>query len=457
MTTTTVSNEQLAKEYVDGVFEQLKQQNSYQAEFLQAAEEIFISLVPVFAQHPEYIKANILSRIVEPDRIISFRVAWQDDNNQVQVNRGYRVQYSNVMGPYKGGLRFHPSVNESIIKFLGFEQIFKNALTGQPIGGGKGGSNFDPKGKSDSEIMRFCQAFMTELYSHIGPDVDVPAGDIGVGAREIGYLWGQYKRLTKANESGVLTGKTPGYGGSLARKEATGYGTVYFVKEMLKDANDSFEGKTVVVSGSGNVSTYAIEKAQAYGAKVVACSDSSGYIYDPDGLDFDAIKEIKEVKGDRISTYVNYRPNAIFTEGCTGIWTIPCDIALPCATQNEINGDSARTLISNGVKAIGEGANMPSDLEAINEFLNAGVLFGPAKAANAGGVAVSALEMAQDSSRVFWSFEKVDAKLHEIMKNIYADSKAAAEKYGFPGNLVVGANIAGFIKVADGMLAEGVY
>jgi len=457
MTTTTVSNEQLAKEYVDGVFEQLKQQNSHQAEFLQAAEEIFISLVPVFAQHPEYIKANILSRIVEPDRIISFRVAWQDDNNQVQVNRGYRVQYSNVMGPYKGGLRFHPSVNESIIKFLGFEQIFKNALTGQPIGGGKGGSNFDPKGKSDSEIMRFCQAFMTELYRHIGPDVDVPAGDIGVGAREVGYLWGQYKRLTKANESGVLTGKTPGYGGSLARKEATGYGTVYFVKEMLKDANDSFEGKTVIVSGSGNVSTYAIEKAQQYGAKVVACSDSSGYVYDPEGLDLDAIKEIKEVKGDRISTYVNYRPNATFTEGCTGIWSIPCDIALPCATQNEINGDSARTLISNGVKAIGEGANMPSDLEAINEFLNAGVLFGPAKAANAGGVAVSALEMAQDSSRVFWSFEKVDAKLHQIMKDIYADSKAAAEKYGYPGNLVIGANIAGFIKVANGMISEGVY
>ncbi|MET4559935.1 glutamate dehydrogenase (NADP+) [Lysinibacillus parviboronicapiens] len=457
MTTTTVSNEQLAKQYVDGVFEQLKQQNSHQAEFLQAAEEIFISLVPVFAQHPEYIKANILSRIVEPDRIISFRVAWQDDHNQVQVNRGYRVQYSNVMGPYKGGLRFHPSVNESIIKFLGFEQIFKNALTGQPIGGGKGGSNFNPKGKSDSEIMRFCQAFMTELYRHIGPDVDVPAGDIGVGAREVGYLWGQYKRLTKANESGVLTGKTPGYGGSLARKEATGYGTVYFVKEMLQDANDSFEGKTVVVSGSGNVSTYAIEKAQQYGAKVVACSDSSGYVYDPDGLDLDAIKEIKEVKGDRISTYLNYRPNATFTEGCTGIWSIPCDIALPCATQNEINGDAARTLISNGVQAVGEGANMPSDLEAINEFLDAGILFGPAKAANAGGVAVSALEMAQDSSRVFWSFEEVDAKLHQIMKDIYADSKAAADKYGFPGNLVVGANIAGFIKVADGMLSEGVY
>lgn len=457
MTTTTVSNEQLAKEYVDGVFEELKKQNSHQAEFLQAAEEIFLSLIPVFTQHPEYIKANILSRIVEPDRIISFRVAWQDDNNQVQVNRGYRVQYSNVMGPYKGGLRFHPTVNESIIKFLGFEQIFKNALTGQPIGGGKGGSNFDPKGKSDSEIMRFCQAFMTELYRHIGPDVDVPAGDIGVGGREIGFLWGQYKRLTQASESGVLTGKNPVYGGSLARKEATGYGTVYFVNEMLKDANDSFEGKTVVVSGSGNVSTYAIEKAQQFGAKVVACSDSSGYIYDAEGLDLDAIKEIKEVKGDRISTYLNYRPNASFTEGCTGIWTIPCDIALPCATQNEIDGNSARTLIANGVKAIGEGANMPSDLEAINEFLNAGVLFGPAKAANAGGVAVSALEMAQNSSRIYWSFEEVDAKLNQIMKNIYTESKAAADQYGYPGNLVVGANIAGFIKVANGMLIEGVY
>lgn len=457
MTTTTVSNEQLAKEYVDGVFEQLKKQNSHQAEFLQAAEEIFLSLAPVFAQHPEYIKANILSRIVEPDRIISFRVTWQDDNNQVQVNRGYRVQYSNVMGPYKGGLRFHPSVNESIIKFLGFEQIFKNALTGQPIGGGKGGSNFNPKGKSDEEIMRFCQAFMTELYRHIGPDVDVPAGDIGVGAREIGYLWGQYKRLTNANEAGVLTGKNPGYGGSLARKEATGYGAVYFAEEMLKDVNDSFEGKTVVVSGSGNVSIYAIEKAQAYGAKVVACSDSSGYIYDAEGLDLDALKEIKEVQGNRISTYLNYRPNASFTEGCTGIWTIPCDIALPCATQNEINGESARTLIANGVKAIAEGANMPSDLEAINEFLNAGVLFGPGKAANAGGVAVSALEMAQNSSRIYWSFEQVDAKLHQIMKDIYTESKAAADKYGYPGNLVVGSNIAGFVKVANGMLSEGVY
>lgn len=457
MTTTTVSNEQSAKAYVDGVFEQLKARNSYQAEFLQAAEEIFTSLIPVFAQHPEYIKANILARIVEPDRIISFRVTWEDDNHQIQVNRGYRVQYSNVVGPYKGGIRFHPSVNESIIKFLGFEQIFKNALTGQPIGGGKGGSNFDPKGKSDAEIMRFCQSFMTELYSYLGPDVDVPAGDIGVGAREIGYLWGQYKRLTKAYESGVLTGKKPGSGGSLARKEATGYGAVYFANEMLKDINESFQGKTVIISGSGNVSTYAIEKAQAYGAKVVACSDSSGYIYDAEGLDLAAIKEIKEVNGDRISTYLNYRPNASFTEGCSGIWTIPCDIALPCATQNEINGDSARALIANGVKAVAEGANMPSDLDAITEFLKAGVLFGPGKAANAGGVAVSSLEMAQNSSHVYWTFEEVDAKLNQIMKNIYAESKAAADQYGFPGNLVVGANIAGFIKVADGMLAEGVY
>lgn len=457
MTNVLVENQKEAQAYVDGVFAQLKQKNGHQSEFLQAAEEIFLSLVPVFAQHPEYIKNNLLSRIVEPDRIISFRVAWQDDNNKVQVNRGYRVQFSNVIGPYKGGLRFHPSVNESIIKFLGFEQIFKNALTGQPIGGGKGGSDFDPKGKSNSEIMRFCQAFMTELYRHIGPDVDVPAGDIGVGGREIGYLYGQYKRLSGAYEAGVLTGKKPGYGGSLARTEATGFGTVYFVNEMLNDANDSFEGKTVLVSGSGNVAIYAVQKAQELGAKVVSVSDSSGYIYDAEGIDLAALKEIKEVKGDRISTYLNYRPNAKFTEGCTGVWTIPCDIALPCATQNEIDGESARTLIANGVKAIGEGANMPSDLEAINTFLEAGVLFGPAKAANAGGVAVSALEMAQDSSRTFWTFEEVDAKLHNIMKNIYAESKTAAEQYGAPGNLVVGANVAGFVKVAQGLISEGIY
>lgn len=455
--TVVISEKTKAKDYIDSVFEQLKKNYSHEKEFLQAVEEIFISLVPVFEQHPEYIQHNILSRIVEPDRIISFRVTWQDDNNQVQVNRGYRVQFNNVMGPYKGGLRFHPTVNQSIMKFLAFEQIFKNSLTGQPIGGGKGGSDFDPKGKSDSEIMRFCQAFMTELYRHIGPDVDVPAGDIGVGAREIGYLWGQYKRLRGASEVGVLTGKQPGYGGSLARKEATGYGLVYFVQEMLRDVNETLNGKTVVVSGSGNVAIYAIEKAQHFGAKVVACSDSSGYIYDPEGIDLAVVKELKEVRGERIKKYVDYRPNATYTEGCTGIWTIPCDIALPCATQNEINGESARTLISNGVKLVAEGANMPSDLEAINEFINNKVLFGPAKAANAGGVAVSALEMAQNSARNYWTFEKVDAKLQNIMQSIYAESKAAAEKYGYSGNLVVGANIAGFVKVANGMLAEGVY
>ena len=457
--TTVIDNPQLtqAKQYVDGVFDQLKAKNGHQSEFLQAAEEIFLSLVPVFEQNPEYIKHNILSRIVEPDRIISFRVAWQDDAGNVQVNRGYRVQYSNVIGPYKGGLRFHPTVNESIMKFLSFEQIFKNALTGQPIGGGKGGSDFDPKGKSDAEIMRFCQAFMTELYRYIGPDVDVPAGDIGVGGREIGYLWGQYKRIKGVYEAGVLTGKRPGYGGSLARTEATGYGLVYFVSEMLKDAGLSFIDKTVVVSGSGNVAIYAMEKAQHFGAKVVACSDSAGYIYDPKGIDLKLVKEIKEVRRARISTYLEKHPDATYTEGCTGIWTIPCDIALPCATQNEINGESARTLIANGVKVVAEGANMPSTIEAIDTFIDAGVLFGPGKAANAGGVATSALEMAQNSSRISWSFQEVDAKLHEIMKDIYATSSEAATKYGFPGNLVVGSNIAGFEKVAKGLLIEGIY
>ncbi|WP_332651263.1 NADP-specific glutamate dehydrogenase [Lysinibacillus sp. 54212] len=457
MTTVLVTNESRAKEYIDEVFSQLKQKNSHQPEFLQAAEEILFSLAPVFAQHPEYIEHNILARIVEPDRIVSFRVAWQDDNNQVQVNRGYRVQFNNVIGPYKGGLRYHPTVNESIMKFLAFEQIFKNALTGQPIGGGKGGSDFNPKGKSDAEIMRFCQAFMTELYRHIGPDVDVPAGDIGVGAREVGFLWGQYKRIRGSYEAGVLTGKKPGYGGSLGRKEATGYGLIYFVAEMLREKNESFLNKTVVVSGSGNVAIYAIEKAQAYGAKVVACSDSAGYIYDSEGIDLAVVKEIKELKGDRIKTYLNYRPNAEYHEGCTGIWNIPCDIALPCATQNEINGDAARTLIANGTKFVAEGANMPSDLEAINEYLANDIYFGPGKAANAGGVAVSALEMAQNSGRNYWSFNKVDEKLQDIMKDIYTESKEAAEKYGTPGNLVVGSNIAGFVKVANGMVAEGVY
>lgn len=457
MTTPMVNAKSDAQIYIDSVFDELKVKYAHQKEFLQAVEEIFISLVPVFEQHPEYIKQNILSRIVEPDRMISFRVTWQDDQNNVQVNRGYRVQYSNVVGPYKGGLRLHPTVNESIMKFLAFEQTFKNALTGLPIGGAKGGADFNPKGKSNSEIMRFCQAFMTELYRHIGPDVDVPAGDIGVGGREIGYLYGQYKRIRGAHEAGVLTGKLPGYGGSLVRKEATGYGLVYFVEEMLQDAKQSFLEKTVVVSGSGNVAIYAMEKAQHFGAKVVACSDSNGYIYDPDGIDLKAIKEIKEVNCDRISTYVNYRPNAIYTEGCTGIWTIPCDIALPCATQNEIDGESARTLIANGVKVVAEGANMPSDLEAINEFLDNGILFGPAKAANGGGVATSALEMAQNSSRIYWSFSEVDEKLHEIMKSIYKQSKNAADNYGYAGNLVVGSNIAAFIKIADGLLSEGVY
>ncbi|MEK4494407.1 NADP-specific glutamate dehydrogenase [Ureibacillus sp. FSL W8-0352] len=457
MTTTDVKKQSKAKEYIDSVYNQLKNKYGYQTEFLQAVEEVFSTLVPVFEQHPDYIEHNILSRIVEPDRIITFRVTWQDDQNRVHVNRGYRVQFNNVIGPYKGGLRFHPTVNESIMKFLAFEQIFKNALTGLPIGGAKGGSDFDPKGKSDAEIMRFCQAFMTELYRHIGPDVDVPAGDIGVGAREVGYLWGQYKRIKAMHEAGVLTGKQPGYGGSLVRKEATGYGLVYFVEEMLRDKNESFLDKTVVVSGSGNVAIYAIEKAQHFGAKVVACSDSNGYIYDSEGIDLNIVKEIKEVQGERIKKYVEYRPNATYTEGCTGIWTIPCDIALPCATQNEIDGESARTLISNGVKVVAEGANMPSTPEAINEFLENGVLYGPGKAANAGGVATSALEMAQNSSRTYWSFNKVDEKLHDIMKNIYRTSKECSEKYGYPGNLMLGANIAGFIKVANGMIAEGVY
>lgn len=457
MTTSILSNTEKAQAYVQSVFENLKAKNAHQPEFIQAAEEILLSLTPVIAQHPEYIEHNILNRIVEPDRIISFRVAWQDDNNQVQVNRGYRVQFNNVIGPYKGGLRFHPTVTESIMKFLAFEQIFKNALTGQPIGGGKGGSDFDPKGKSDAEIMRFCQAFMTELYRHIGPDVDVPAGDIGVGGREIGYMWGQYKRLKSAYEAGVLTGKRPGYGGSLARKEATGYGLVYFVSEMLKEKGESFLNKTVVVSGSGNVAIYAIEKAQHYGAKVVACSDSAGYIYDKNGIDLETVKEIKEVKGDRIKTYLDTHPEAEYHEGCNGIWSIPCDIALPCATQNEIDGDSARLLLANGTKFVAEGANMPSTLEAINIYLENDIYFGPAKAANAGGVAVSALEMAQNSSRVAWSFQEVDEKLQQIMKDIYNESKWAAEKYGAPGNLVVGSNSAGFVKVADGLVAEGVY
>ncbi|NMD72098.1 NADP-specific glutamate dehydrogenase [Bacillus sp. DNRA2] len=448
---------QVAKEYVNDVYAKVIQRNPGESEFHQAVKEIFDSLVPVFAKHPKYKEAGILDRIVEPERMLNFRVAWVDDAGKVQVNRGFRVQFSSAIGPYKGGLRFHPSVNASIIKFLGFEQILKNSLTGQPIGGGKGGSDFDPKGKSDAEVMRFCQSFMTELSRHIGQDTDVPAGDIGVGGREIGYLFGQYKRMRNAYEAGVLTGKGLGYGGSLARTEATGYGTVYFVEEMLQDNGKTFHGSKVVVSGSGNVSIYAIQKATELGAKVVACSDSNGYIYDENGINLDTVKELKEVKRARISEYVNYHPEAVYTEGCSGIWSIPCDIALPCATQNEIDDSAAQTLVANGVKAIGEGANMPSTLEAIDIFLSNNVLFAPAKAANAGGVAVSALEMAQNSMRYPWSFEEVDSKLHNIMVNIYRESVKASKEYGYPGNLVVGANIAGFLKVADAMLAQGVY
>ena len=410
---------------------------------------------PVVEAHPEYEEVGLIERLVEPERIITFRVPWVDDNGKTQVNRGFRVQFNSAIGPYKGGLRFHPSVYLGIIKFLGFEQIFKNSLTGLPIGGGKGGSDFDPKGKSDAEVMRFCQSFMTELCKHIGADTDVPAGDIGVGGREIGFLYGQYKRLR--NEfTGVLTGKGLTYGGSLARTQATGYGLCYFTDAMLAANGKSFKGATVVVSGSGNVAIYATEKATELGAKVVALSDSNGYIYDKNGIDLDCVKQIKEVERKRIKEYLNYHPDAEYTEGCSGIWSIKCDIALPCATQNEINLDSAKTLIANGCYAVGEGANMPSTTEAVNAFLEAGVLFGPAKAANAGGVATSALEMSQNSMRYSWKFEEVDAKLKDIMEGIFEKADKAAEKYGHKGNYVVGANIAGFEKVAESMMAHGI-
>ncbi|MED3651144.1 NADP-specific glutamate dehydrogenase [Heyndrickxia sporothermodurans] len=446
----------IAENYVNEVYEEIKRRNPHENEFIQAVKEILDSLLPVISKHPKYMEHGILERITEPERLITFRVPWVDDNGEVKVNRGFRVQFNSSIGPYKGGLRFHPTVNTSIIKFLGFEQIFKNALTGLPIGGGKGGSDFDPKGKSDGEIMRFCQSFMTELSKYIGPDVDVPAGDIGVGAREIGYLFGQYKRIRGGFQSGVLTGKGLGYGGSMTRTEATGYGTVYFVEEMLKDHHLSFNGSTVVVSGSGNVSIYAMEKAAQLGATVVACSDSDGYIYDPLGINLATVKRLKEVERTRIKEYVNILPHAQYVEGCTNIWSIPCDIALPCATQNEIDENAAKILIENGVKAIGEGANMPSTLEAIELFLKNDILFGPAKAVNAGGVAVSALEMSQNSMRMSWTFEEVDEKLKGIMKNIYQKSVTYAEEYGQSGNLVVGANIAGFITVADSMIAHGV-
>lgn len=445
-----------AKQYVEACIAEVERLNPGETEFHATVKEVLTSIIPALEKHPELQKQALLERVTEPERIIMFRVPWADDNNVIHVNKGYRVQFNSAIGPYKGGLRFHPSVNLSIIKFLGFEQIFKNALTTLPIGGAKGGSNFDPKGKSDGEIMRFCHSFMAELARHIGQDTDVPAGDIGVGAREIGYLFGEYKRIRNAYEAGVLTGKGLGYWGSLARKEATGYGLLYFVRLMLADAGMTIEGKTTVISGSGNVATYAIEKAQELGAHVVACSDSNGYIYDKDGIDLAVVKEIKEVKRGRIKEYINYRPNAEYHEGCRGIWTIPCDVALPCATQSEIDLESAKILVANGVKAVGEGANMPSTLDAIAYFIESGILFAPAKAANAGGVAVSALEMSQNSMRYRWTFEEVDAKLESIMTAIYNDSKKAAEEYGFPGNLVVGSNIVGFLRVAEAMVAHGV-
>ncbi len=439
--------------YVSEQLEKLKAKNSNEPEFIQAATEVLESLEPVFEKNPQYEAAGILERITEPERVIMFRVPWVDDNGKVQVNRGFRVQFNSAIGPYKGGLRLHPSVNLGVIKFLGFEQIFKNSLTGLPIGGGKGGSDFDPKGKSDREVMAFCQSFMTELQRHIGPDTDVPAGDIGTGAREIGYMFGQYKRLRNAYE-GVLTGKGLNFGGSLVRTEATGYGLLYLTEEMLKQNGKDINGAVVSVSGAGNVAIYATEKATQLGAKVVTLSDSTGWIYDSEGIDLDAVKEIKEVKRERLSTYKNYRPNAEYHEGKFD-WSVKCDVALPCATQNELDVEAAKRLVANGVYAVAEGANMPSTPEAVEVFQSNGVLFAPGKAANAGGVATSALEMSQNSMRLSWSFEEVDEKLKGIMVNIFNNIADAARRYGEEGNYVAGANIAGFEKVANAMLAQG--
>ena len=447
-------------QYLEDVITQTCQKNCNEPEFCQAVEEVLKSIEPVVVKHEEeYKKGALLERIVEPERIITFRVPWVDDMGQTHVNRGYRVQFNGCLGPYKGGLRLHPTVNQSIMKFLSFEQIFKNALTGFPIGGGKGGSDFDPKGKSDNEIMRFCQSFMTELQKHIGQDLDVPAGDIGVGAREIGFLFGQYRRIKNTYEAGVLTGKGLDYGGSLARKEATGYGLIYFMNEVLRANNLSFEGKTVTISGSGNVATYACEKAQSFGAKVVAMSDSNGCIYDADGIKLDVIKEIKEVKRGRIKEYLEYCPSAKYIENVGGIppvYTVKADIVLPCATQNDINLETAKLLVANGVIAIGEGANMPTNKEGIEYFLANNVLFAPGKAANAGGVAVSALEMSQNSMRYFWTFEEVDNKLSQIMKNIFAQIEDAIKEYNLGTNYVAGANIAAFRKIAKAMKSQGV-
>ena len=448
-------------EYVKKVYDNLQKNNANEPEFLQAAQEILESLELIVEKRPDIEKNHILERFLEPERFVQFRVAWLDDNNEVQVNRGYRVQYNSAIGPYKGGLRFHPSVNASIIKFLGLEQILKNSLTTLPMGGGKGGSNFDPKGKSDAEIMRFCQALMTELYRHIGPDTDVPAGDIGVGGREVGYLFGQYKRIR--NEfTGTLTGKGLAFGGSLARTQATGYGVCYFTQEALKTMKgESFEGKTVAVSGAGNVAIYAIEKAQSLGAKVITCSDSNGWIYDPEGIDVQLLKEVKEVKRARLTEYAKARKSAEYHEkknGEHGVWNYKVDIALPCATQNELNLDDAKALVANGVEIVCEGANMPTTLEAAHYLIDNGIIYGPGKAANAGGVATSGLEMCQNSQRLSWTFEEVDAKLKGIMEGIFHNAHNTAVKYGVRENdLLTGANIAGFEKVCDAMLAEGVF
>ena len=440
--------------YVSEQLEILKKKNANEPEFIQAATEVLESLAPVFEQNPKYEENSILERITEPERVIMFRVPWVDDNGKVQVNRGFRVQFNSAIGPYKGGLRLHPSVNLGVIKFLGFEQIFKNSLTELPIGGGKGGSDFDPKGKSDREVMAFCQSFMTELSRHIGADTDVPAGDIGTGAREIGYMFGQYKRLKNVYE-GVLTGKGLSYGGSLARTQATGYGLLYLTEEMLKQNGHDIKDKVVCVSGAGNVAIYATEKATQLGAKVVTMSDSTGWIYDEEGIDLDAVKDIKEVKRQRLSEYKKYRPDSEYHEGKFD-WSVKCDVALPCATQNELLEDDAKRLVENGVIAVAEGANMPTTLEATKYLQENGILFAPGKAANAGGVATSALEMSQNSMRLSWTFEEVDEKLKGIMVNIFNNISNAAKKYGFEGNYVVGANIAGFEKVADAMLAQGV-
>ncbi|HLR14849.1 MAG TPA: NADP-specific glutamate dehydrogenase [Bacillota bacterium] len=453
--TTTVTHEEV-REYMNKVYEVAQARNAHETEFLQAVKMLFEALVPVFVENPSYMKNGLLERMIEPERLITFQVPWIDDEGVVQVNRGFRVQFNGAIGPYKGGIRFHPSVNASIIKFLGFQQTIKNALTNQAMGGGKGGADFDPKGKSDLEIMRFCQSYMTELTKYIGPDIDVPAGDIGVGPREIGYMFGQYKRLRGQFEAGVFTGKPLDFGGSIGRTEATGYGAIYFVEQLLQDRGESLKGSKVIISGSGNVSIYAMEKAIKLGARIVACSDSSGYVYDENGLSLKTIKQIKLAESGRIKEYVNTHPEAKFNKNSAGIWSVPCELAIPCATQNEMDAASARRLVKNGVKVIAEGANMPCTPEAIQVFHDHNVLFGPAQAVNAGGVAVSFLEMAQNSSRVAWSFERVDEELQKVMETIYRNCMTASEQYGEPGNFVLGASIVGFKRIAKAMLMQGV-